>query len=228
MHRRFTAFLTVLGLFLAGLVVASAPASARVPRAPRAFTATIEDYTAYVPQDSCDPRPKRGTTMLGNLLARTYKGTTWGSYRPCDGSVSEHHDGRAIDWMVSSRNRAQHAMGHDFWEWLLATDKYGNRFAMARRLGVMYIIFNSRMWGAWDGKWEEYDGCLHKYRARKYDNQCHRTHMHISLSWNGARGLTSFWTGNVYRTDYGPCVPKHHKYAPRWSHRNLTPCPNSR
>jgi len=225
MHRRFTAFLTVLGLFLAGLVVASAPASARVPRAPRAFTATIEDYTAYVPQDSCDPRPKRGTTMLGNLLARTYKGTTWGSYRPCDGSVSEHHDGRAIDWMVSSRNRAQHAMGHDFWEWLLATDKYGNRFAMARRLGVMYIIFNSRMWGAWDGKWEEYDGCLHKYRARRYDNQCHRTHMHISLSWNGARGKTSFWTGRIFRTDYGPCRKPGHTYAPKWTKPNYAGCP---
>ena len=226
MHRRFIATLTVIGLFLAGLVVASVPSSAAVPRAPRAFTATSEGYTEYVPQDSCDPTRRHGTTMLGNLLSRTYRGTTWGSYRPCDGSVSEHHDGRAIDWMVSSRDRAQHAMGHDFWVWLLKTDRYGNRFAMARRLGVMYIIFNSRMWGAWDGKWEEYNGCQTKYRARKYDNQCHRTHMHISLSWNGARGLTSFWTGQVYRTDYGPCVPKRHKYAPRWSHRNFAPCSN--
>ncbi|HEY2297198.1 MAG TPA: hypothetical protein VGH43_05685 [Jatrophihabitans sp.] len=224
MHRRFTALVTVLGLFLAGLIVAAAPSSARVPRAPRAFSSTIEADTPYVPQDSCDSRPKHGTTMLGNLLTRTYKGTTWGSYRPCDGSVSEHHDGRAIDWMVSSRDARQHAMGHAFWVWLLAKDKYGNRFAMARRLGVMYIIFNSRMWGAWDGKWHEYDGCQTKLRARKYDNQCHRTHMHISLSWNGARGLTSFWTGNVYRTDYGPCVGKHRKYAPRWSHRNFAPC----
>ena len=41
--------------------------------------------------------------------------------------------------------------------------------------------------------------------------------MHISLSWNGARAQTTFWTGNVYRTDYGPCVPKHKKYAPQWS-----------
>ncbi len=223
--RRLFALLSTVAV-LAGVLVIASPvaASARVPRAPRAFGHTIEDYTAYVPQDSCDSRPKKGTIELATLLTRTYKGTTYGTYRPCDGSVSEHHDGRAIDWMVSSRNRAQHAMGHAFWVWLLSTDKYGNRFAMARRLGVMYIIFNSRMWGMWSGKWEEYDGCQTKYKARQYDNMCHRTHMHISLSWNGARALTSFWTGNVYRTDYGPCVPKRHKYAPRWSHRNFTPC----
>lgn len=228
MPRRVLVLLSLFVLTAAGLVAAGTAASAAVPRAPRAFTSTIEDYTEYVPQDSCDPRPKKGTTMLGDLLASTYRGTTWSSYRPCDGSVSEHHDGRAIDWMVSSRDKTQHAMGQAFWTWLLATDKFGNKFAMARRLGVMYIIFNSRMWGMWDGKWAEYDGCLTKYKARQYDNMCHRTHMHISLSWNGARGLTSYWTGNVYRTDYGPCVAPHKKYAPVWSGRNLTPCPAGR
>jgi hypothetical protein len=224
MLRRLLTLIILAALAVVGLTATGPTASAAVPHPARHFTSTIEDYTAYVPQDSCDPRPKRGTTEFGNMLARTYKGTTWSSYRPCDGSVSEHHDGRALDWMVSSRNRAQHQMGIDFWHWLLASDRYGNKYAMARRLGVMYIIFNSRMWGAWDGKWHEYDGCQTKLRARKYDNQCHRTHMHISLSWNGARGLTSFWTGNVYRTDYGPCVGKHRKYAPRWSHRNFAPC----
>ncbi|MGH8861909.1 MAG: hypothetical protein ACRDVG_11875 [Jatrophihabitantaceae bacterium] len=224
--RRTSCLLAVLALVLTGLTafVASAPAGAGVPRAPHAFGATIEADTAYVEQDDCDPTPRHGTTMLGNLLTRTYGGTTWSSYRPCDGSVSEHHDFRAIDWMVSSRNRVQRTQGYDFWRWLLQKDGAGNQFAMARRLGVMYIIFNGRMWGAWSGQWEEYMHCMTTQTARRFDNACHRTHMHISLSWNGARGLTSFWTGGVWRTDYGPCKPRGRKYAPRWSHRNFIPC----
>ncbi|HEY8302060.1 MAG TPA: hypothetical protein VIG48_09185 [Jatrophihabitans sp.] len=227
MIRRLVTFLTVASIALAGVLgtgAAGPTASAAVPHPARHFSVAIEDYTAYVPQDSCDPRPKRGTTLFGDMLARNYRGIAWSTYRPCDGSVSEHHDGRAIDWMVSSRNGAQHQMGIDFWHWLLATDRYGNQYAMARRLGVMYIIFNGRMWGMWDQKWSEYLHCRTTQKGAAYDNLCHRTHMHISLSWNGARGLTSYWTGREYPTDYGPCVPKHHTYAPRWARRNLTPC----
>lgn len=32
--------------------------------------------------------------------------------------------------------------------------------------------------------------------------------MHISLSWSGAMGRTSFWTKRVYADDYGPCRPR--------------------
>ena len=128
--------------------------------------------------------------------------------------------------MVSARSSHQHAEAAALIKWILATDRFGHRFAMARRLGVMYLIFNSRMWGAWDGKWQEYNGCLHgKLRQHKYDNDCHRTHVHISLSWNGARAKTSFWTGHLSRTDFGPCKRKGHKYAPKWTHVNLTGCP---
>ena len=79
MHRRLLILLTLLALVAAGL---SATANATVPRPAHSFGATIEDYTAYVPQDSCDPRPKTGTTKLGNLLTRTYPGTTWGPTGP--------------------------------------------------------------------------------------------------------------------------------------------------
>jgi hypothetical protein len=206
---------------------AHAGAALPVPHAPRRFTAVIEPDTPYVGQTSCDPVVRSGTAKLGALLAHTYPGTTWASAYACgtDGTQSEHYEGRAIDWMVSSREHRQHTEGHAFFRWLLATDRFGNRFAMARRLGVMYLIFNNRMWGAWDGRWHDYDGCEQKAKAsRAYDNACHRTHMHISLSWNGARGRTTFWTGTVHRTDYGPCRRKGRKYAPKWTHVNPTPC----
>jgi hypothetical protein len=214
------------GAVLVGGLGLADPASAKVPRAPRTFTSSIEGYTPYVGQDDCDPTAKRGTRMLGNLLTRTYRGTIAYYTRPCvAGSTSEHYDGRAIDWMVSVKNRAQHRMGHAFWTWLLASDKFGDRHAMARRLGVMYIIYNNRQWGFWSHHWEDYNGCTAKrMQAAKYDNACHRTHMHISLSWNGARAKTTFWTGRVYATDYGPCRKRGHTYAPKWTKPNRDGC----
>lgn len=228
---RLPALLAAVVTVAATLLVTSTPAgavAARTPRAPRAFGATIESLATYVGQTSCDPHIKRGTAELGALLSRTYPGIYWGSTYACgtDGSQSEHYEGRAIDWMASVRNPQQHADARAFILWLLAPDKYGNQFAMARRLGVMYLIYNNRMWGAWSGQWEQYNGCqAKKMQASAYDNACHRTHVHISLSWNGARGLTTFWTGRVSPTDYGPCLKKGHKYAPAWTRANLTGCP---
>jgi peptidoglycan hydrolase-like protein with peptidoglycan-binding domain len=34
----------------------------------------------------------------------------------------------------------------------------------------------------------------------------HTDHVHISLSWNGARGNVSFWTGRTHALDNGPCA----------------------
>jgi hypothetical protein len=126
--------------------------------------------------------------------------------------------------MVDVHNTRQYAAAKAFIGWLLATDKAGNRFAMARRLGVMYLIYDNRMWGAWDGRWEEYNNCSH-LPGPTYANSCHRTHMHISLTWNGAMGHTSYWTGRVAPTDYGPCRVAGLNWAFRYAGRNLVGCP---
>lgn len=117
------------------------------PRVPRGLPSSIEPLAAYVGQDSCDPFVRRGTRELAQLLAHTYRSysaTSWASTYACgtDGTQSEHYDGRAIDWMVSVQNKRQHAAAQAFLAWLLASDKAGNRFAMARRLGVMYVILS--------------------------------------------------------------------------------------
>ena len=94
---------------------------------------------------------------------------------------------------------------------------------MARRLGVMYIIYNNRMWGAWDGQWQEYNNCQH-LPSRGNDNACHRTHMHLSLTWDGATGHTSFWTEKLAAVDFGPCRPADLNWAWSWGYVNPTPC----
>lgn len=222
-HRR--SILAGIGLALAvSPLTMAAPASAAPsgPPAPPAMR-TIEPLAAYVPQTSCDPHTKPGAAKLGNLLTAKYPGTIYYSPRPCDRSVSEHYEGRAIDWMVHQNNKTQKADGDAVLKWLFATDKYGNKYAEARRLGVMYIVYNNRIWGAWDEKWEPYDNCAKTPQAA-YDNSCHRTHMHLSLSWAGAMAQTSFWTGRVAATDYGPCVLKGLNWAPNRKGANPRPC----
>jgi peptidoglycan hydrolase-like protein with peptidoglycan-binding domain len=213
----------------AALMVAP-PAGATVPHpsAPSGLTRTIEPLTDYVEQVSCDPHLRSGTVKFAHLLAATYtsyNATSWTSTYACgtDGNRSEHYDGRAIDWMVDVHNTRQFAAAKATIAWLLATDRAGNRFAMARRLGVMYLIYNNRMWGSWDGRWQSYNNCAN-LPGRANDNACHRTHMHISLSWNGATGRTSFWTNRVYLTDFGPCRAPDLNWAFLYTRVNTQEC----
>ncbi len=72
--------------------------------------------------------------------------------------------------------------------WLFATDRYGNTRAMARRLGLMYVIWNHKIWSASKpgAGWRPYTG-----------PNPHTDHMHFSFSVLGAQGKTSFWSGAV-------------------------------
>ena len=201
-----------------------AAASPADPSAP-ADLRTIEPLAQYVPQTSCDPHTRPGSQKLGDLLTAAYPGTTFASAYDCatDGTISEHYEGRAVDWMVSVHDKIQHTGARAVIKWLFATDRYGNDFARARRLGVMYIVWNDRIWGSWDGSWHPYRDCADTPQSA-YDNGCHRTHMHISLSWEGALGATSFWTGSPAGTDYGPCVRDGLNWAANHKRVHHHPC----
>src|SRR4051795_6033640 len=190
--RRSFAALALSALVSAVLsLVAPAAAFAVVPTAPVKLPGDIEVTAPYQPQTFCSPTVKPGTQALANTLTATYAGTAIVStVRPCGSDTSEHYDGRAIDWGVDHRNDSQRAKGNAFLHWLFATDAAGHDHAMARRLGVMYVIWNKQMWGAWSGKWEPYTNC-------SGPTACHVDHMHISLDWSGAMKKTSFWTGVV-------------------------------
>ena len=226
--RSVTRSAAVLAMVLAvGVAVPTSQASASTPQpaSPSALR-TIEPLAAYVASDSCDPITRRGTAALAALLAKTYPGTTYNTSYQCgtDGSVSEHYQGRAIDWMVAVKNKAQHADANAVLSWLFATDTDGNTYANVRRLGVMYVVFDGRIWGSWDHTWQPYNNCATQTSAA-YDNACHRTHMHISLSWEGANQRTSFWTGTPAATDYGSCKALDLNWAPLHLVARDTPCP---
>jgi hypothetical protein len=181
---------------IAGLAVTMTPGAAdaigsAVPHTHVDLPSDIEVLAPYQPQTFCDPVAKPGTLALAHLLTATYSGTSIVSLtRPCGSDTSEHYDGRAIDWGVDHRNDKMRAQGKAFLDWLFASDAAGDDDAMVRRLGVMYVIWNHRIWGSYSQHWEPYDNC-------SGPTACHVDHMHISLDWSGAMKKTSFWTGKV-------------------------------
>ena len=172
---------------LAALLMLPGSAAA-APQTP-AFGPSIDAYASYDPQDTCDPTAKPGVTAFKDLLNQTYGAHTWGISRSCDvGGTSEHKEGRALDYHFNYFDAGQRADANDLLGWLLATDGYGNRHAMARRLGIMYIIWNRQIWTAYNASagWQGYSG-----------SNPHTDHIHFSFSWRGALKQTTWWTGRL-------------------------------
>ena len=169
-----------------------------IPKPPSELPGGIEPLAPYQGQTICDPTPKPGAVQLADLIRETYGSLARSIWIPraCHiGGRSEHKEGRAVDWMINRRVKEQRLAAEAFIDWLLATDDQGNRFAMARRLGIMYIGWDDRIWESYrGGAWSELKGCFSKPNVSD-DTYCHRDHIHISLTWDGASGLTSFWTG---------------------------------
>ncbi|MGW8065238.1 FG-GAP repeat domain-containing protein [Streptomyces ziwulingensis] len=175
---------------MAGLVVAAAtilvaPPASAAPSTPD-FGSAIDAYAANDPQDTCDLTVKPGALGLRDLLDEAYGSHTSYFTRACDdGDTSEHKEGRALDYMLNYYDSGDRAVAEDILDWLLKTDKYGNKHANARRLGIMYLIWNGKIWSSSRAadEWREYSG-----------SNPHRDHIHFSLSWAGARKQTSWWT----------------------------------
>ena len=191
--------------------------------------AAIEPLAGYNPANSCDPTAKPGAVALGKLLTATYPGTSYGISRTCGVDslpTSEHYDGRAVDWMNSVRVKKEAAQAKALISWLSAEDGDGNAYANARRLGIMYMIWDGKIWGAYsaDRGWRPYSSCA-DHPEKGWDSTCHRDHIHFSLSWAGAMKKTSYWTGDVATTEYGPCRAKDLNWALPYSKVRTTPCP---
>jgi Putative peptidoglycan binding domain len=197
----------------------AAPATPVVfPAKPKGLTAPVtqpDDLDAtprYSPQVTCNPVMLPGVSRLRDLALATYRqGYDGGITRSCvTGGSSEHKEGRAWDWMLNVNNTGQRNAAANFLGWLTAANG-----AQARRLGVMYVIYNRKMWRAYDtGRgWTAYSGA-----------SPHTDHIHLSFTWAGARGRTSFWTGRASDTDYGPCAVFEGQLAPLSRAANPEPC----
>ena len=176
-----------LGVALAltgGLAVAAPASSAEpVPQPSVAFSGAPEGLARYVGQSTCDPTEKPGATALRALLLATYGVANGrGTSRDCAvGGKSEHKEGRAYDWMNDVGDPVEKARADAFVAWATGPDATGVAGGNARRLGIMYIIWNKRTWSAYSGgTWKAYTGA-----------NPHTDHVHISLGWDGAYTRTS-------------------------------------
>jgi hypothetical protein len=176
----------VVGLLL-GVLIGAAPATA--------YTEAPEDYASYQPEDACRDRPRPGTKALATWINKSFGGgTAVASLRRCDRSTSEHQDGRAIDWSMDATRKADRREVRRFLEALFVADEDGEEHALARRMGIMYLIWNDGMYSSYTS------GGADHFGRRDYGCGCgsktarHRDHVHISLGLRGGRGLTSWYT----------------------------------
>lgn len=181
-------YLLVAALFMSMTMAAPAYSAPALPL----FGSSIDDYAEYDAQDTCDPGPKPGVLAFKDLLQQEYGPHMWGVSRSCKTpGVSEHEEGRALDYHFDYYQDDQRADADDLLTWLLASDRHGNPHAIARRLGLMYIIWNRQIWESYRPSqgWQSYDG-----------SNPHTDHIHFSFSWPGALASTSWWTGAIIPT----------------------------
>ena len=192
--------LLTLVLASTGILAAGSAGAVAVPYAP-AYHAGIDPYSSYEPESTCSPKAKAGVVAYRDLIDRTY-GALWSNIaRACSASVSGHEEGRALDWGRNAAVASQKAQADALLGWLLATDKHGNKHAMARRLGIQYIQYNNMMWRAYGANagWQPQmlGGKACSTLGASYKTSCHRDHIHTSFSWAGANKKTSYFTGMV-------------------------------
>ena len=163
---------------------------------PAAAQAQIEDYASYDPSAKCHEEPWPGTVQLARWVVKKYGGGNAGMARDCRRKPSsEHESGRAFDWGVDVRSQQDRRQVKAFKEHLFATDRHGNTDAIARRMGVMYLIWDDHMYAAWNEfRPEPYLSSSCPSRKKCSRTLRHRDHVHVSLSKAGARAATSWFT----------------------------------
>jgi hypothetical protein len=145
----------------------------------------VEAYQVSTGLDACDPTEKPGVVDWRLFLTSIYGGNaTDGIVRDCKlGGPSDHHAGRAYDWMRLASVPAEASQVEEVIAWLLSTDPDGNEQAMFRRVGLTYMIWNRQVWSTRTRQWLPYEG-----------TDPHTNHVHFSFGGPGSRGETSFFS----------------------------------
>lgn len=162
----------------------------------------------YVPQAGCYPEELPGVEAFRAMLLRTFPRSTrslqnYNVVRGCNTpGISEHEEGRALDFEAHTNYRKQDAQARRLLRWLTKRGGYH-----ARRFGIMYIIYDQHIWAQYNQRWR-----LMSDRGSVTAN--HRDHIHFTFTWNGALRRTAYWTGRSPGVHFGPCPVYRWHYAP--------------
>ncbi len=162
----------------------------------------------YIPQNACYAYELPGVQAFRDMLLDTFPRSraSLGFYnigRGCNTpGVSEHEEGRALDFEANTNNPLQYAQARRLLKYLTKRNGYH-----AKRWGIMYIIFDKQIWAQYKPWWRRMSD-----RGNRTDN--HQDHIHFSFTWNGAVKRSAYWTGQVRRPDRGPCVRYQWHFAP--------------
>ncbi|RYP85015.1 hypothetical protein EKO23_13565 [Nocardioides guangzhouensis] len=183
-------------------LVVAAVASALVLSALPAQALELEDYAPYQPQTRCSPTAKQGTKMMGRWIVNHYGGGFGPIARPCtSGGTSEHKEGRAFDWTLDATKYADRQRAKRLMEKLFEAREDGEAHVLARRMGIMYLIWNDHIYSSYN-QFERRDYLSSSCKTRRKCSKTlrHRDHMHISLTRKAARAETSFYVARLART----------------------------
>ena len=184
----------LVGFVLAGAPTAYAEEARGTVTSSAPYLMPLEPYAGYQPQTTCKRRPKPGVLLLAEWLVA--RGGGYGPIsRSCSGSsTSEHKESRAFDWLLNANSPTDQALAAALLDEVFAPDDLGQPHALARRMGIMYVIWDDTMYASYEGfapRRYLSSGC----RSRRTCSPTlrHRDHMHISLTRRGAKGLTSWY-----------------------------------
>ena len=182
--------IAVMRILLVVVCLVAGSSSAHAQWNPDEFDCDVnaDGLASYVGQTTCLSKPQPGVADFKEMILDAFPETgDLGIMRACNnGGTSEHKEGRAWDWWVLSWEADEKAMADGVLAALLETDECGNKHALARRLGIMYMVWNKRIWKAYQSSkgWQNYSG-----------SNPHTNHVHFSFSWAGAKKQTTYWTG---------------------------------
>lgn len=199
---------------VAATIAIPSAAIAAVPDPPKprvTLPSAVDVAMPYEGQTFCELLTRPGVADFATMVSTHYKRTDYHTVRTCLGDTSEHYDGRALDWMLSAYDKGDKEIADAVTTWLTQPVKgvYG---ANARRLGIMYIVWNGKVWKSYRNPetWTTYTGSVP-----------HTDHIHFSFAWDGACKRTSWWTGKALTTvsqakcgtSNGPLVSKETEFT---------------
>lgn len=87
-------------------------ARAAVPQPPTKsnLPSELDIASPYVPQTICDPQAKPGVLAFARLMANHYDEFNYGISRACTHGITEHSEGRALDWMLNAYDPHERAV----------------------------------------------------------------------------------------------------------------------